>query len=318
MKILVTGATGFIGARFVSRMMRNGHEMVCTVRESSNTLFLDRLGVALRICDITDEGRFEDILRKDKPDIVCHSAALVSSEDVSELQKANIAGTRVVVKACFYAGVKKLVYVSSIAVINGNSVLPLTDEMPYMSNSPYGGSKLEAEKIVVKYRDKGLDCVILRPCMIYGEDEPHLLDKLFDMACKLPVLMPDNSDADKKLHLGYVENVAYAMELAALSQQEHVGTFIIADEDILTYRKFLEILSREIKGRHPVKVPGWIVKALLLFPALRDKYERVFRDREFDVSRAVDFLGYRQVMSAEEALRKTIRSWKEQKGRGAI
>ncbi len=312
MKVLVTGATGFIGGRFVSRMVRKEFDVVCTVRKTSNTSSLEKMGAPLRVCDITDAGEVDEALRDEMPDIVCHSAALVRSDDPQDLYSANVTGTRNILKACFERGIKRLVYVSTIAVINGNDELPLNDGMPYKANCSYGESKLEAEKIVVEYRKKGLNCAIIRPCMIYGEDEPHLLNKLFSLAEKYPIMVPDNRDAEKKLHLGYVENVAQVMELAMFSDKALDGTFIIADEDILTYRQFLEILSQELGKGKPRMIPEWLIKLLLVIPAIRKKYESMFKDRIFDISRAVDLLEYKQVMSAEEALRRTVRAWRIQ------
>ena len=116
---------------------------------------------------------------------------------------------------------------------------------------------------------------------------------------------------DSELQLGYVGNVADAMELALYSEKALEGTFIIADKGAITIRKFLKILYEELDAGRPPVIPGWAVAPLLLVPFVKRQFERVFRDRTYDISRAEEFLGYVPRVRTEEGLRITIRDWKE-------
>ena len=155
MKVLITGATGFIGKRLSERLVREGHEVICTGRILSKLdKLLDR--VHAEYLDIEDPVALRDILSKEKPEILFHCAALVDNSSLDTLMRINRDGTQNVLDACVKEGIERVVYLSSVAVISGNSQTPLTDDLPYSATNQYGESKIEAEKIALSYRKKGL------------------------------------------------------------------------------------------------------------------------------------------------------------------
>ncbi|MCK4851661.1 MAG: NAD(P)-dependent oxidoreductase [Candidatus Omnitrophica bacterium] len=310
MRILVTGATGFIGNRLVGRLEKKGHDIVCLVRRESNTSGLEKRGLRLAVGDITDFERVEKIFQDERPECVFHCAARVKDAETENIYRTNIEGTRNICESCYRNGAGRLVYLSSVAVVSGNPEVPLVEDLPYKTTSVYGRSKVEAEKITLDYRQKGLGVAILRPCMVYGEGEPHALSRILGLVNKRFIPVPGLKRIRDRLCLAYVDNVTYALELAMENKEAVKGTFFIADKDIITIREFLTIVSDELDISPPFVIPGWIVNAGLLVPPLRNRFNRVFKDRVYDIRRATDLLGYDPEVSTAEGLRRTVRYWK--------
>lgn len=310
MKILVTGATGFIGWKLAGRLLSEGHEVSALVRKSSKKQKLIDSGVLTVESDITDLAGFKKALRAVSPDVVYHCAARVWDSDEEALFRDNAQGTLTVCRGCLEGKVNRLIYLSSVAVVSGNKEVPLTDDMPYKASDAYGRSKIEAEKAAFEYRNKGLDVSIIRPCMVYGEDEPHAMDRIIRSvkARRIPILNIRKKEA--RLALVHVENVVDALVLSLYGKASLSGTFIIADAEVITIRKFLEILSDELGAGPPFVVPEWLTDIATLIPGVRARIDRIFKDRVYDISRARQLLGYDPVITTEEGLRRTVRYWK--------
>jgi nucleoside-diphosphate-sugar epimerase len=309
MRILVTGATGFIGGDLARRLLSEGHEVWALVRKTSRRDGLAAMSVSLAEGDITDSESFEKALSLSAPDAVYHCAARVWDSDEKKLLRDNAQGTLNVCRACYAGGVKRLIYLSSVSVVSGNKDVPLYDGLPYKASDAYGRSKAEAEKVVVEYREKGLDTVIIRPCMVYGEEEPHALGNIISAvrARRVPIL--DTPGMDSRLALVYVGNVTEAL-IKALNKEEALsGSFMIADREVITIRKFLEIIADESGAPGPFVIPRWVVNIMAVLPPVRRKLKKYFKDRVYDISRAENMLGYNPGITTEEGLRRSVRYW---------
>ncbi|MBN2107332.1 MAG: SDR family oxidoreductase [Deltaproteobacteria bacterium] len=171
-KILVTGATGFVGAALVRRLLRQGRDIRITVRSESNLKNIRDLPIELVQADVRS---IDDLKRAiDGCSRVYHVAGLYRSwmRDYAMLRHINVQGTRNVLEAAHALGVKKVVHTSSIAALG----LP-ADGSPADENTafnlqhlklPYEQSKFEAELVVREYFSKGLPVVIVRPAMVMG------------------------------------------------------------------------------------------------------------------------------------------------------
>ncbi|MDD5633891.1 MAG: NAD(P)-dependent oxidoreductase [Candidatus Omnitrophica bacterium] len=310
MRILVTGATGFIGLSLVKALSRLDHEIFCLIRGTSKTQEVEKLKVKLVIADITDNFFLDKVFAEIKPEVVYHCAAEVTEKNESVLSQINVGGTRNICECCLKYNTERLIYTSSVAVISGNKDVPLTEDLPYVATSPYGRSKIESEKVVLEYRDKGLNVVIIRPCMVYGEDEPHAMDDFFDLIKKRRLPLLKILEADSKLHLVYLENVVQVLLYALTKKEALTGTFMVADKEVLTVKRFLEISYDEMSRSKPPVIPSWIMKPVMLISPVRRIIKAFMKDRAYDISRAVNVLGYKPEFSTEEALRRTIRHWK--------
>jgi nucleoside-diphosphate-sugar epimerase len=310
MKILVTGATGFIGKNLVNALIGKGHEVFCVVRKTSKIDHLKEKNISIAVADLLDKGEAEKVLSEAGPEVVFHCAATVMEKDEDKLHDVNVTSTRNICQSCLDNHVKRLVYLSSIAVISGNDKVPLTDDLPYKASSPYGRSKIEAEKVVVDFREKGLAAAVIRPCMVYGEDEPHGLDKMLKAVESRRIPVVDLPGMDSKLNLVHVDNVVQVLMLALEKDEALEGAFMVADKDAITLRKFFEICYDELTSSKPPVVPSWLGKILLLLPPVKKRADRYFKDRVYDISRAQELLGYEPGIGTEDGLRQVVRYWK--------
>jgi len=310
MRILITGATGFIGRHLAWSLLAGGHELFCPVRKTSDTSPIEKRGITLMEADLADTEGIDNVFQHARPEAVFHCAAEVTSGDVETLYSVNVEGTFNVCDACMRQGVDRTIYLSSVSVVSGNDAVPLTDSLPYKSSNSYGWSKIEAETIVLDFRAKGLRAAVIRPCMVYGEDEPHLLGAILGLVRKRRLPVVDVPGMDSMLNLADVNNVVQALELSLEKEEALSGTYIIADREVITLKGFLRILYDEMGTRPPV-LPGWLGRAFLTVPPLRERADRLFKHRVYDISRAEKMLGYKPDISTEEGLRRVVRHWKE-------
>jgi dihydroflavonol-4-reductase len=174
-KILVTGATGFVGAALVKELLRKGHRVRITVRQNSNRRNIVGLAVEEVQTDILDREGMRRAL--DGCSRLYHVAGLYRTwmRDYDRLKKVNVEGTRSVLEAALEDGVEKVVYTSSIAALGLRQDGKLSDENTpfnlYHVKSPYDISKYESEKVAVEFYKKGLPVVIVRPALVMGEGD---------------------------------------------------------------------------------------------------------------------------------------------------
>lgn len=180
MKILVTGATGFIGSQLTAALVRHGHQVRVLRRASSRTLML---------ADLPDvEHVLGDILQPDAVaqavrgcELVYHVAALSSywRAQRDQVYRVNVEGTRVVMDACLRAGVRRVVHTSSAAAIGvRRDGLPADETTPFDAFSArwaYADSKHRAEQVVYRAIEQGLDAVIVNPAAVIGPGDHYLI-----------------------------------------------------------------------------------------------------------------------------------------------
>lgn len=313
MKILVTGATGFIGYALISELERRHLDVMALARRSSRVEEIRDMGIPVEFADITDAQRVMSVFEKARPGMVVHLAARVMNASAEEFYRINAQGTENVCRAAKAVGAKRLVHVSSVAAIGGAAERPLSDDMPLKPAGPYGESKAEAERIVNAWREKGLRSAIVRPCIVYGEREPHALGNLLRKARFRTLPLLEGDLAERKLQLGYVDNIVDVIVLCMKKAEALQGSFIAADREALNYRAFLEILYSEFLNGRPPVVPEVFAKLLCRTPVVGAKVESVFKERTYDISRSVELLGWDGGIPPTEALRKTIAFWKSKK-----
>jgi len=306
MKVLITGATGFIGKRLSERLVQRGNEVICTGRMLSKLgSLLDKVS-PIRL-DIENLSALRDVLARTRPDIVFHCAALVDNSSLDKLMRVNRDGTRNLLDACAKESIEKVVYLSSIAVISGNSQTPLTDNLPYNATNRYGASKIEAEKIALSYRKEGRKIAIIRPVMVYGEDEPHLFGLLSSLIRwrVLPIVGPGHN----RLQLVCVDNVVDLMMLALDRNETYEGTYIIADKEALNIRELFEYMAKVQGARGPFIIPENLASLLALIPFIGRRLSFFGKDRAYSIQRIKEKLGYVPRISVYDGLKKALLSY---------
>jgi dihydroflavonol-4-reductase len=172
MRILVTGATGFLGYHLCRRLVSSGHTVTILRRETSDVTRLNRLDLRHEIGEITGAESVDRATRAQ--DVVIHAAASFSNRnDTKHTQyRVNVEGTRNVVEACIRNRVGRLLHVSSVAAVGiPEDSRPANEEFKFNlghSDLHYYISKHKAEGVVASAVSKGLDAVVVNPSGIWG------------------------------------------------------------------------------------------------------------------------------------------------------
>ncbi|HNQ23819.1 MAG TPA: NAD-dependent epimerase/dehydratase family protein [Phycisphaerae bacterium] len=213
MKALVTGGGGFIGSR-IARMLRARGDDV-TVLGRRDYPALAREGIRTIQADIRAAADVLDACRN--MDTVFHTAALADIWGPRQLYWAiNVEGTRNVIAACRAAGVRKLVFTSSPSVVFGEASFEGVDEsQPYPRRylAAYPETKAAAERLVLAANGPALATMALRPHLVWGPGDPHLIPALLALARSGRLVQV--GDGRNRVDITYVDNAAGAHVLAA-------------------------------------------------------------------------------------------------------
>lgn len=213
MKALVTGGGGFLGLAIVRKLRERGDEVRSFSRGSYPAL--DEVGAESVRGDIADEAAVLEAARG--CDIVFHVAAKAGVWGSTEsYHRANVVGTDNVLKACAAEGIERLVYTSTPSVtFAGTDQMGVDESEPYPEHylNDYGRTKSIAERRVLESNSEALATVALRPHLIWGPGDPHLVPRLLDRARsgRLRLL----GDRPNEVDSVYVDNAADAHILAA-------------------------------------------------------------------------------------------------------
>ncbi len=168
--ILVTGATGFLGHHLVPALAQDGYRLRAVVRPSSDTQFLQKLGVELAYAeDITDTAAIDQACTG--CDQIIHAAGLFRFwGEMDEFWQTNVEGTTAVLQAAQNHPIKRFIHISTIAVVGKPPTNRPIDETTRCNPlEPYQQSKLEAEKrVLAAHAQDGLPAIVLRPeCVLW-------------------------------------------------------------------------------------------------------------------------------------------------------
>ena len=170
-KVFITGATGFIGGRIAERLWIDYKiRSKCLIHNFNNAARLSRLPVLMCNGDVLNKKGLDELIQKD--DIVFHCAyGNTSDRDLNK--RINEEGTENICDISFRKGVRRLIFLSSVAVYGNNPPHIVTEETPVkFSNDEYGNSKIIAERICMDYYKKGLPITIIRPTIVFGPFSP--------------------------------------------------------------------------------------------------------------------------------------------------
>ena len=184
MRVLVTGGGGYLGGALVRKLVNQGDDVVSLQRGDYPQL--NTLGVTVCKGDMTHPEIVIDASRG--CDLVYHVAGLTGVwGQYQDYYRTNVTGTETVINACLKNGIKKLVYTSSPSVIfNGSDEENVDESIPYPDKylNHYQRTKSTAEQLVLAANNGQLATVALRPHLIWGPGDPHLVGRLISRAEK--------------------------------------------------------------------------------------------------------------------------------------
>ncbi|QLH75145.1 MAG: NAD-dependent epimerase/dehydratase family protein [Methanomassiliicoccales archaeon] len=318
MKVLVTGASGFLGRYVVDELLREGHDVFGGVRATSNISHLKEKGVGLVPFDLVDKDIMSSAVKG--MDAVIHLAAYYTFSGKKELyQRLNVDATKELARLCLENGISRLVYCSSTEAMG--PVDGIADETaPLRPVYEYGRSKAMAEAALSELASKGLDHVVLRPSGIYG---PHNVDDVSywfitsygrRLATKFIIGTGKN-----RIQFVHVADVARAFSQALSSKAAKGRTYIISEGRSYTYEEVYAILG-EITGIPPPRLhlPPLLAKVMIApiqsFNSIIGRKDFMYRistvdsvtcDRAYSIDRARKELGYEPRYDLRKGLRET-------------
>jgi len=336
-RALVTGGGGFLGSRIVEMLLDAGWS-VKTFSRLPLPQFVSR-GVGCEVGDITDAAAVGAAVRS--TDVVFHVAAKVGIwGPYASYHSVNVQGTQHVIDACRANGVKKLVFTSTPSVVfDGGHMRHVSEDMPIPTRhlSPYCSTKAEAERRVIASNDSTLATVCLRPHIIWGPGDRHIVPRLEQLhrAGRLRLIgggqnLVDTTFIDDaaRAHL----NAARALEVG---NSVSGRAFFIAQGDPRPIGPLLDMFLAAaglppVTRTVPVPVAygaAWAIemayRALGLEadpPLTRYTVLEMARDHYFDISAARQELGYEPSVSIEEGLDRlrTSLAAERREGHGAV
>jgi nucleoside-diphosphate-sugar epimerase len=325
-RALVTGGGGFVGAAIVRALRARGDDVVSFSRARHRSL--DDLGVEHVPGDVADAASIAEAARG--IDTVFHAAARTGIfGPAREYERTNVGGTRNVIDACRRAGVARLVFTSSPSVcFDGRDHVRASNDAPYAPRflCEYPRSKARAEALVLAAHGHGLATCALRPHLVFGPGDPHLLPRIVARA-RAGKLAAVGSGANE-VSLTFVDNAAHAHVCAAdrLSlASAHGGRayFIAQEEPVNLWSWIRDVLVR--LGEPPVarRVPlslayaagaacetAWtLARAGGEPPMTRFLALQLARSHSYDMEPARRDFGYRELVSMRDATERTIAAW---------
>lgn len=245
--VLVTGATGFVGSHLVERLVGSGVRVRALVRSTSDVSRLERLGVERAVGSLEDAGALVRAL--EGVEVVFHLAALTYARREADLERVNAAGTRVVVEASRRAGVRRLVYLSSLAApgpsLDGR---PVTAEEPARPLTAYGRSKLAGERACLE-ASGALESVILRAPAVYGPRDREML-RFFRYAAR--GVLPVPGGPERRLQMVHARDLAEGLARAAAAPSAR-GIYHVAEPRDYTWTEIVGHIARAV-GRRALRV----------------------------------------------------------------
>lgn len=316
MKILITGANGFVGRPLCAELLRReGH-----VRAAMRTAKLPIAGVEVAIVGgIDGETDWGEALHG--VDVVIHLAARVhvmsdtSNDPLTEFRRVNLHGTENLARQAVALGVKRMVYVSSIKV-NGEATSGRKkfNEMDVSNpQDPYGVSKWEAEQALHQVAvETGLEVVIVRPPLVYGAGVKGNFAQMLKILTKgLPLPL---ASVNNQRSLVYVENLVDFLILCATHPDAIGQTFLVGDgEDVSTSDLLRKLGIAMGYSAHLIPVPMFLLQAGALLLGKRDVAQRLCGSLQVDISKAQSLLGWKPPFSLDEGLSRTAQGYLHEK-----
>ena len=321
--VLVTGGGGFLGKAIVKKLVKKNLSVTSFSRHFYSDL--ENLGVLQIQGDLADKNAvvkaFEQI------SAVFHVAAKPGIwGHFEDFFRVNVIGTKNVIFACLENNIKQLIYTSSPSVIFDENDMENVDESvlyPKKYLAPYPETKAMAEKLVKNAANKGLKAIIIRPHLIWGPEDNHMVPGIIKRASKLKRV----GRKDDRVDTIYVDNAADAHILAFQKLMENPSLsgnvyFVSQDDPVSKWEMADAFLGAAglppISGHVSAKtayITGSIFEFVYRFfnikkepPITRFAAKELATSHWFDISKAKKELGYYPKVSTEEGL-KRLKQW---------
>ncbi|MCH7517556.1 MAG: NAD-dependent epimerase/dehydratase family protein [Candidatus Dadabacteria bacterium] len=320
MKILVTGATGFLGSNLCERLVKQGNSVRALVRNPKKTKLLKTIGIEIAKGDLRD---FHSLKKAIKGIDIVYNIAAAWRDNLrkEELFGTNVDGTRNILEAAYQEGVKRFVHCSTVGVHGSVLEPPANENSPFLPRDDYQVSKVKGERIVSEYiRENKLPIVIFRPCGIYGPTDTRFL-KLFRAIKKHYFFMIGSGDV--QYHMIYIDDLIDGILLCGEKDEAIGNVYILGSEEISTIKELVSTISDIMGVRTPkfslpflpiyylAKICEFVFKPLPINPPIYERRINFFiSNRAFDISKAKKELGFQPRTDLRTGVIKTYEWYK--------
>lgn len=336
-RILITGASGFIGSFIVEEALNRGFETWAAVRKSSSREFLQDKRIHLIELNLLSEEQLKQQLKDIQFDYVVHAAGVTKCLHKKDFFRINTEGTKNLVRALIdlQMPLKRFVYISSLSIMGA-----IREEQPYREirerdkaqpNTAYGKSKLEAEQWLASLNEnqgmkegKSFPYVILRPTGVYGPRERD-----YFMIAKSIQSHTDFAVGFKQQDITfvYVTDVVQAVFLA-LDKGETGRCYFLSDGEVYQSSTFSNLIRKELGNPWWIRItaPIWLLRIITFcgeyvghmtgkVTALNNDKYNIMKQRNWrcDIGPARQELGYEPQVKLEEGVRRSIAWYKKNK-----
>ena len=329
MKILITGASGFIGSFIVEEALRRGFETWAAVRKSSSKAFLQDERIHFIELNLSSKEQLVEQLKEHQFDYVVHAAGVTKCLNKADFHRINTEGTKHLVEALLEVKMplKRFVFVSSLSVFGA-----IKEKLPYdeireddtpQPNTEYGRSKLATEQYLDSLGTR-LPYIILRPTGVYGPREKDY----FMMAKSIKQHIDFAVGFQRQdITFVYVTDVVQAIFLA-LEKGETGRKYFLSDGEVYQSTTFSDLIHEEL-GRPwwlRITAPTWVLRIITFFgeyvgrmtgkvTALNNDKYNILKQRNWrcDITPARKELGFEPQVKLKEGVKRTIKWYQDNK-----
>lgn len=317
MSILVTGATGFLGSALTMELLKQKHDVRILARNDKKAR--NQFGEAVTILrgDITDKAQVQQAVNG--VSIVYHLVGHLYHPSVpTELyQRTHVEGTRILLAACKgQSQLQRIVHCSTTGVLGVTGRTPATEDAPFAPTNPYEQTKLESELLALKaHKEDGLPVSVVRPGLVYGPGDLHLLGFFTSIQKGRPALI-DGGRAF--IHPVYIDDMTAAFLLCA-ERPEAIGrSYNIAGERPVTFKELSTAIAHSLGRALPAgDIPLWLANLasdIFAFipgfegekaPLTRSRVKFLTNSRVYSIERAKQELGYAPKTGLDAGMKQT-------------
>jgi nucleoside-diphosphate-sugar epimerase len=250
MRVLVTGASGFVGGAVCRELAGRGHAVASLVRRPGS----EPPGTEAVAGDLVDAGALARAVRAATPECVVHLAAEIGTQrDARKIEEVNVRGMQRLLDACEAAGVRRVVFASTVVTGDAHGDL-LTEGQQLPVQTDYGRSKQEGERLL---RASQLEGVVVRPGHVYGAGgwyAGEIVPRL-----RQPGRFVVLGRGDNLWDMVHVDDVASAL-VAAAERAPAGETYHCADDEPITQYDFVALTASELGVGPPRRIPLWLAR----------------------------------------------------------